>query len=240
MPEQVSYPFDPDAALESNFIKGEIHTVTSVNAAPYRILIPKLAPFYVNNLVLEHIDTVGVRRELTEGVDYYFALPYVGATRSTGKPVYGGIAIISNLATGQVELDYRILGGEWCANIDYVYQQLLETVYNPRVTWWDKLTNVQETFPPIDHDHSLDDVQQIEVLFTHLLSIRDAILQAPQTAPARYIAHLIQEGNPHKTTLEDLGGTATAKLPLATDEDVMLRRKLDHAVTLRQILMLLG
>lgn len=240
MPEQVSYPEDLNAELESNFIHDELHTITAVNAAPCRILIPKLAPFYVNNFSMKHIDSLGVEHPLTEGVDYYFALPYIAATRSTGKQVYGGIPVITTRTSGVISLDYRIIGGPWCANIDLVYLQLLETVFNPRVTWWDKLTNVQALFPPTDHGQSLDDVQGIETLYSHFLAIRDAILQAPQLAPAQYIAHLISHGNPHGTTLEDLGAKEAAKLELATDEEVMLRRSVEKAVTLRQILQLLG
>lgn len=240
MPEIVSFPFDPNATLESNFIKNEYHTVTAVNAAPYRILIPELAPFYVNNLKVEHIDALGVRKTLDEGVDYYLALPYVGATRSTGKAVYGGIPIITSLAAGTIALEYRIVGGPWTADRDYVYAALLETVYNPRVTWWEKLTNVQAVFPPTDHDQSLDDVEGTDAILGVLGGIREAILQAPQMAPARYLEHLLAQGNPHNMTPDDLNlGNASAK-DVATDEQVFLKEDSSNLVTLGQVLRLIG
>lgn len=235
----VTYAFDPTGRSELNLVTGELHTVTDVNAAPYRILIPTFAPFYSYNLKVEHIDILGTVRELVEGVDFYLALPYVDATRSTGKPVYGGIPIINAFADGAIRLTYQTVGGPWCADIDYVYARLIEHVFNPRTTWWDSLSNVQQNFPPLDHDHSLDDLQNVSVLFQHLANIRDAILQAPNNVPGSYIAHMLDR-NLHPQSAADLGLGPVATMDLATDQEVVSHTHVDKVITLRQVLLLLN
>lgn len=236
---EVTYAFDPTGRDAANLVTDEMHVLTEVNAAPYRILIPTFAPFYSYNLKVEHIDIQGNVRLLSEGVDYYLALPYVDATRSTGKAVYGGIPIINSFADGAIRLQYQTVGGPWCADIDYVYARLIEQVYNPRATWWDGLTNVQDNFPPLPHDHGIDDLYQVEVLFQTLTGIRDAILQAPSNVPGQIIAHMLDRSI-HPSTPEDLGLGPAATLDVATDSEVMSHAPVDKVITLRQVLLLLG
>lgn len=236
---QVTYEFDPTGRSEANLVTDEYHTVTDVNAAPHRILIPTFAPFYTHNLLVEHVDLQGVATPLTEGTDYYLALPYVDASRSSGKAVYGGIPIVNSFADGAIRLTYQTVGGPWCADVNYVYNRLLEAVYNPRTTWWDLLTNVQNKFPPMAHDVHLDDVGQVDVLFTHLIGIRDAILQNPNTVPGQIVAHMLNQ-DIHKSKPEDFGFGPITKLDLATDQEVLERANVDKVVTLRQILLLIN
>lgn len=235
----VTYQFDPTGRSPDNLVQNEMHVVTDVNSAPYRILIPTFAPFYSNNLKVEHIDQLGVVSELHEGVDYYLALPYMDASRSTGKSVYGGIPIINQYADGAIRLTYQTVGGPWCADIAYVYARLLEHIFNPRTTWWDTLTNVQDKFPPLPHDHTVDDLYQVDILFQRLIDIRDAILQAPQNVPGAYIAHMLDDAK-HPTTPEAFGFGPAAKLDLATDQEVLNRSMVDKVITLRQVLLLLN
>lgn len=235
----VTYAFDPTGRAAANLVTGELHTITEVNAAPYRILIPTFAPFYSYNLKVEHVDLNGVVKELVEGSDFYLALPYTDATRSTGKAVYGGIPIINQFADGAIRLQYQTVGDPWCADVDYVYARLIEAIYNPRTTWWDTLTNVQDNFPPLEHDHSIDDLYNVTVLFAKLEGIRDAILQAPNNVPGSYIAHMLDKSI-HPSTPEDLGLGPAAKMAMATDAEVIAKDHVDKIITLRQVLLLLN
>ena len=235
-----SYPFDTTGLAPSNLVQNELHTLTEVNSAPYRILIPSFAPFYLHNLRVEHIGTTGVTSILTEGVDYYCVLPYMTASRSVGKSVYGGLAFNNDLVQGTIRLQYQTLGGVWCADRNYVYEQLLSAHYNRRTTWWDTITNVQETFPPTEHNHDVGDVEGHTELLAKLDQIRVAILQSPNLVPAQYLAHILEKGNAHDLNKSDLGLSEVSNLPLATDEEVLSRIPSDKYVTLRQILLLLS
>lgn len=233
-----TYPLDTTGLEPSNRIQGEVHTLTKVNASPYRILIPDFAPFYLNNLSVIHVALNGDETPLFEGIDYYVGLPYVAATRAIGKPVYGGLPIITELAQGTIKLGYQAVGGEFACDAAFVYERLLSTVYNPRTTWWDTLTNVQELFPAVDHDHTLDDLEQVNVLFQNLENIRQAILQAPTNVPGSYIAHMVAR-NPHGLTKEDLGCTPAASAGMSTDQEVVLGTAGDKLLTYRQTMLLL-
>jgi FAD/FMN-containing dehydrogenase len=236
---QATYPFDTTGTAETNLVEGELHTLTMVNAAPYRIIIPTFAPFYLDNLLLEHVDLLGNRTPLDEGVHYYMGIPYIGATRSVGKPVYGGIPIIEQFAEGAIAVTYQTVGGDFVADPNYVYARLLEYVYNPRTTWWDNLTNVQELFPAVPHDTNLDDVTQVNLLFDVLNRMVDAILQAPNNVPGEYVAHMLDAGL-HPQTAQDLGISPYASFDMATDEEVirgevMTENGKERVVTFRQV-----
>ena len=236
----VNYPFDTTGIAATNLVTGELDTVTEVNAAPYRILIPSFAPFYLHNLLIEHINELGVAQPLIEGVDFYATLPYMAATRSTGKPVYGGLSILSELPQGTIRLQYQTVGGTWCADRDYVYNQLLTDLYNPRTAWWDQLTNVQDLFPPTVHEQPIGDVMGHEAILAVLGQIREAIITNPNTVPAFFFEHVLNLGNPHQLSKLDIGLEKVANYELATDEEVIGRVVTDKYVTLRQVLMLLN
>lgn len=238
MPTTVSYPFDDTGVAPSNKVENELHTLTEVNSAPYRILIPVHAPFYLHNLLLEHVNQEGVVTPMVEGVDYYAALPYMAASRSTGRPVYGGLAMISDLPQGTMRLvQYQTVGGDWTADRNYVYEQLLASQYNSRTTWWDLITNVQELFPPSDHQQPVGDVAGHLDLLAKLDEIRAAILTSSSTAnvPVQIFTHMEETGNAHGLTLSDIGLDQIQNLPLATDQEVQERQEVDKYVTLRQI-----
>lgn len=237
MPD-VSYPFDTTGEAATNLIQGELHTLTSVNSATYRILIPTHAPFYLHNLLIEHISQGGVASPLTEGVDYYAVLPYMAASRSTGRSIYGGLSFISTLPQGTIRVKYQTIGGPWVADRAHVYEQLLLAEYNKRTTWWDVLTNVQQIFPPTAHEHPSGDIAGTQELLTALEQIRVAILAAPTNPIASYMAHMLSQGNVHGLTKADLGLENIQNLHMASDQEVLERQSVDRYVTLRQILML--
>ncbi len=241
MPE-VTYPFDPSGSAPTNLVTGELRTLTEVNAAPYRILIPSYAPFYLNNLLLEHINELGVATPMVEGIDYYPDLPYMAASRSIGQSIYGGLSIISTLPQGVMRVQYQTLGGQWCADASYVYEQLLTSVYNNRMTWWDRLSNVQDLFPPMDHEHVMDDIEGHVSLLAKLDEIRAAILNQPTTVPdllLKFQAHIAEQGNVHELHKNDIDLGHVENLPFATDQEVIELKEENRYISLRQVILLL-
>ena len=235
----VSYPLDTTGLAATNLVKGEMHSLTEVNAATYRIIIPTFSPFYLHNLKLSHVSLTGEVTPLDEGTDFYCTLPYMAAQRSTGQAVYGGLSIITTLVNGYLDLQYQTIGGSWCCDPAYVYQQLLEAVYNARTTWWDTLSNVQDIFPPTDHSLPVSQIDGITDLLAMMEKIRQAVLTNPTSIPASILSHVLVSGNPHGTSADDVGLGEVANYPLATDEEVNAKAAVDKYVTLRQILNLL-
>ena len=48
------------------------------------------------------------------------------------------------------------MGGGWVADANLVLTTLAEHLYNPKIVSWDLVTNVQQTFPPINHDDHMN------------------------------------------------------------------------------------
>lgn len=195
------YVFDPTGSLPANLIVDELHTLTEINDVTYRILIPEFAPFYTNNLVVKYNDGVNGDVALQEGVDFVLCLPYLAASRSIGAMVYGGISFNFNYPNGTIKVTYQTIGGEWIADPNYVYERLVNTAYNPRVTVWDTLTNVQQLFPPINHNQELDYVFGYEDLLLKLQEIADAI-----AASQPHVFNLGIGLDPDRIMMTDLGG----------------------------------
>lgn len=169
------YVFDPTGSSPGNLIPDELHTLTEVNDVTYRIIVPEFAPFYTNNLVVKYNDGVNGDVILQEDVDYALCLPYLAASRSVGSMVYGGISFNYQAPSGTIKITYQTIGGEWIADPNYIYERLVNTAYNPRVTVWDVLTNVQQIFPPVNHNQMLDYIYDSGDLILKLQQIADAI-----------------------------------------------------------------
>lgn len=236
MPDSPQYPFDPTGTSPDSLVENELHTLTEINDITYRILIPTFSPFYLYNLEVVHVDSLGNETPLTEGVDYNPALPYMAASRGVGKFLYGGLAFINTYTNGVIKLKYQTLGGEWCADANYVYEQLVDYVYNPRTVWWDQLTNVQDLFPPIPHDEDAADFYGHEALLTALEGIRLAILNQNIAGQLGTVfAHLLNQNNPHQVHKGQIGLADVENLGLATDQECLDRVEANKYITLSQV-----
>lgn len=234
----VTYPLDTTGLASTNRIVGEAHTLTEINSTTYRVIIPEFAPFYLDNFILKYTDTLGSVLVLNEGVDYNLALPYIGATRSIGKMLYGGITINTMLVDGTITIEYQTLGGDWTADSNFVLTKLAELVYNPRITSWDIVTNKLTLFPPINHSLAMDNVFGHEQLINAITQL-SAMIVSGTPASQSLIAHLLDDANPHLTNKDQVELGNVSNLPLATDQEVIARSPVEKYVTLRQVLMLL-
>lgn len=232
-----TYVLDTTGINPNNLVVNEQHTITEVNNSPYRFIIPTFSPFYLDNFALKYDDGLGNETVLIEGVDYSLCMPYIGGSRSIGKMLYGGITIMNNYINGSIKVSYQTLGGDWVADTSYVLAILADLVYNPRITIWDIITNVQEVFPPINHDQSLDYVYGYQDLITAINNLADTIANAP-TQSLSFVQHLLNENNPHLVTRQQLGLGSIINLPLATDLEVTNRSPVDKYVTLKQLVQL--
>lgn len=238
MPE-VNYPLDPTGQLQTNRIVDEPHTLTSINATTYRILIPKVAPFHTDNLRVVYIDLLGQEMELVDNVDYQLCLPYLGASRSIGKMIYGGISINREDLNGSLRVTYQTLGGEWTADSGLVLERIMEMAYNPRITIWDVVTNKPNQFPPINHDQEFDYVFGHGDLIEKLDELKDAVLTGPNAANIM-MRHIFFDSNPHNIDKNVVGLSDVENIGLATDQQVLAHELVDKHVTLRQIVQYLS
>lgn len=214
-----TYPLDTTGLSLSNKIVNEPHTFTEVNNSRYRIIIPNFAPFYLDNLSVSHEGPGGVITPMAENQHYMPTLPYIGAARSIGKMLYGGISFNTDFPNGTLRVTYQTIGGEWTANYNYVLERLATMAYNPRTTVWDVVTDKPSAFPPINHDQNLDYVYGHLELITAINGIATQILTRP--APDKIVVGL---GN-------------VQNLPMASDAEVLSAAPVEKYITLRQLVM---
>ena len=239
MPNSITYPLDGTGINPANLVVDEIHTLTEINSNTYNIIIPKFAPFYLDNFILKHVDMNGIETVLTEDVDYYNCLPFIGGTRSVGKMLYGGISFNNAFVNGIIKVTYQSLGDKWVANSEYVLTRLAELVYNPRTTVWDVLTNVQEVFPPLPHDQKLDYVYGFQYLVDSINALASQIASSPSQSSS-LLNHILDITNPHSVNKTQVGLGNVPNFMLATDNEVNAENQLDKFISLRQVLLLLS
>jgi hypothetical protein len=236
---QLNYTFDSSGMLPANLITDEIHIVSDINQNTYKTIIPKFAPFFMDNLVVKYVDMLNVETVLVEDVDYSLSLIYLAASRSIAKTVFGGITIINNYVNGMIKITYQTMGGSWVADSDYVLTKLAEMLYNPRIVVWDVVTNVQQTFPPIVHDQSLDYVYGYQDLITAINSLIPVITNAP-SATAGLVTHLVDNNNPHDVTKAHVGLSDVENLPVATQPEINALSSVNKYVTLAQVIQVIN
>jgi len=230
-----NYPLDPTGLSPGNLITNENHVLTEVNSDAYRILIPVFAPFYLDNFSLKHLLPTGETQTLQPDVDYYMCLPYMGASRSIGKMIYGAISINTQLVEGILQVTYQTLGGEWVGDPGYVRERLAEYTFNPRMTLWDTVTNKPNQFPPINHQQDFDTVYGQQELIASINALAQQIATGPNPN-LPIIRHLTDVENPHQVTKAQVGLSDVLNYPVATDQEVTDRTEVDKYVTLRQLI----
>lgn len=234
----ITYPLDTTGLSPGNLIINELHTLTEVNSNTYRVILPFFSPFYLDNFTLTHIAEDGSSHLLVPDVDYIFCLPFIGATRSIGKMLYGGVSINTDLIDGVLSVNYQTLGDKWVADKNYVLERLAELVYNPRIVTWDCVTNVQDTFPPTIHSVDIDNIYGQDKVLDALGNIVTAIT-VPPTTPQALLSHLLDDNNPHVVTKEQIGLGLIQNLSLATSDDIDGLNNVNKYITLDQLVTIL-
>lgn len=196
-----TYPFDPTGMNIVNRVVGEQHIVTDNNYKNFFFCVPKFGPFFANSIQVNNIVN-GAPVPLTEGIDYYCAIPFIGATRSIGLPVYGGISFSNLNISGIVTITYQTLGGEWLYDDAAILTTIANQAYNPRIISWEQITGIPNVFPVINHAWNLNDmVGQTEIL-NQLSNIESAILTRAASVGSTHLTNL---SNPHGVTKTQVG-----------------------------------
>ena len=217
----VTYFIDMSGSNPANLVSNEIHTVSEAHFADYYFIIPNFAPFYAQNFAMS-ISINGIVTTLIENIDYSLVLPYVTGTRTTGKPMYGGITIHNLALNGILSLTYQTIGGDQLVDRLYVLNYLVEKAYNPRTTIWDIITNVPNALPPNPHYQDYDQFLGQDSLILKLNEMKDAILANSTNTSAQILSIVNNLSNNTTNGLAFTGGTMTSPLILAGNPNTAL------------------
>ena len=106
-PNLIKYPYDPTGSSPFNRVVGEIlHLPRGTRERAYGL---QGGPFYANSVVVK---TVPNNVTLTLGEDYELLYLYQEATKATGQPIKTVVYVFNEEITGQVSVDYQVVGGE--------------------------------------------------------------------------------------------------------------------------------
>lgn len=175
-------------------IRVETHVANTTAGQWGSLLVPHEAPFYADGFVLQPVINGEVGDALVEGMDYRFALKFASASFFLEKPIYGGILLLGEHTDKSFVTTYYGLGGKWVGNPNAVYATLADNAYNPRTVYWDQVTNVQETFPPIVHESDFKDTKDADDLVAAITSISTAVANRPQVLDPEVTNRLIDLG----------------------------------------------
>lgn len=211
---QGTYPFDPTGNAATNLITGEQQIITGANFRDYHFIVPKLAPFFADSLVVTYRDTQGVVRPLVEGIDYYCTHWFIAASRACAKDIFGSISFLDTLLSGVVTLKYQTIGGIWTQDDAQIAEILANKLANPRTTSWDVIVDMVVSFPVIDHEWDLQDMVGQTEMVQALAGIEEVLRQTGETGITAHIANL---DNPHQVTGAQVGLGNVRNLRTATE-----------------------
>ena len=240
MPTSIIFNNTPDytGVNPAYLISSEQHVISKNQFRDFYFIVPQYSPFYAESVVIKYNDpTTQTIRNLVEGIDYYCTLPFVGATRAIGRPVYGAIGLNNLNVVGVISVTYQALGGQWSFDQNEILALLADMVYNPRTTTWEVITDLPNIFPPIPHEWNLQDLVGQTDIVNALNNIEAAIATQAQTAWTR---HLSDYTNPHNVTKAQLGIPDIGNWPLATESEVIAGSVTDKLVTPATIAALLA
>jgi len=207
-----AYLFDATGVATANKVFNDQFIITTNNYKGFPYVIPTHTPFFITSLKVTKT-TNGNNTVLVEGVDYYGILPFVGATRSIGLPVYGGISFTDRFSTGVVRLEYQTLGGVWLELKETVIESIMNSSSNPRITTWEQAITALSLFPNINNDWNTTSPISEEAVLSSIDNIKDAILAKSILSAQR---HLSDIQNPHRTTKTQIGLGLVQNYPPAT------------------------
>jgi hypothetical protein len=214
MPTVTPLPFDPTGTSPLNKVVNEQQVITAVNFRDYHYIIPNLAPFFSDSVVMSFKNPDGSSRTLTEGVDFYYSHSFISASRACAKPIYGSIEFLFSNLAGVLNLTYQSIGGNWTIDAQTIADILANSLHNPRTTSWEQIVELPVMFPVIDHEWDLVDLVGASEVVDALDQIRDAISSGGNNSGLA--AHIADHNNPHQTSAAQVGLGNVANYPIAS------------------------
>lgn len=217
-----TYPFDPTGLLATNKVV-ETQSITPPNGFDYYFIIPAAAPFFAAGFKIYHIDS---QRYLELGVDYHLTHRFHSASKLTSKSIYGSISFLDKGIAGSVRLEYQTVGDKWVLSTNKITQLLENLIVNPRIIYWEQVSEYPAAFPPIDHIWDVANLKGMEDVVDAVDRITNAVLSSDGLQTVSEL-HINNYNNPHQTNKNQIGlglvqnfaiaSESQARIGLATD-----------------------
>ncbi|ARV76834.1 virion structural protein [Pseudomonas phage Phabio] len=209
------YPEDLNGTNPLNLITNEIHNLQPPGPKDFYFIIPFAAPFFVDSLEVYNVATGA---KYVEGDDYLVGHRFIEAMDSIGRPIAGSIRFLRFDIVGQVRLRYRTIGGQWGFSDQAILAELARVHLNPLRRSWGDIDVLPYSFPPFEHDQSLDTLvgsKELKAALDHIAAIMEA------TASGTTESHLVDYNNPHRVTKQQVMLGNVPNFSMATDEQAI-------------------
>lgn len=193
---QFVYPYDPTGVNPTNKILAERHVV-SVAGSDYRLIIPKIGPYFKDSLKIKHVQTGDF---LVPGLDFTYSYYFEAASNTEPYPsVFGGISILTSAYDGAtLELtEYQTLGGEFVLAEESIATLLANVLIDPRTTRWDDVTYKPGYWTPDSHLTHLEESVGYGELVQAVRDLVDNYNLKTQMLVQMFEAHMRDTNDPH-------------------------------------------
>jgi hypothetical protein len=176
--DTLTLPLDKTGTSTANLVIDEVQSISSINAHKNFLLIPELAPFFLNNLVLQY-DNGSTITTLTSGVDYAPAMLDTVATLMCGKSVYKAISIFDVNKNGNIAVTYQSLGGSRAANVPDITAILAGKGRNSRIIDWSGVQNIPAGLNPSQHLEDIANIKGQDLLIASIAALNNVLFNRP-------------------------------------------------------------
>lgn len=166
------YPFDPTGQSATNLVRNETHTLdTLTDVRKPRIVFTRLGAFFNDSLVVTHNG-----KKLTLNTDYRYTFFWQEATmKAGGLPVSVAFQIINKRLTGDIEITYQVVGGEFQEKAIQLEELIKLLPFDARNVFWDDVINKPVAYEPVRHLHHINDVFGLSRLLGVLGELRRSL-----------------------------------------------------------------
>lgn len=203
-----AYPFDPTGTALTNRVTSETQVLTFGQGQSQYTFIPAAAPFFSEGLVIGYRALDGTTRNLVRGTDYLPTNQFIGASRATTHDIYGSVTIINTSLSGLLTYQYQTIGGIWTISPDTIISVLAEAQADPRITVWEQIVNLPQTFPVINHEWNLNDLVGVSQLITAINQLTASVTSSITTGLTQHL----NDSNPHHITPHLIGTLTTTEI----------------------------
>ncbi|EEA0534035.1 hypothetical protein XI20_23535, partial [Salmonella enterica subsp. enterica serovar Montevideo] len=211
-------PYNPQGNLDGAWVPEELVTVRPSTGTGFNFLVPKYAPYFRNGLKIYNPET---NAYLEEGVDFLCTHPFRAMAALTGLELYGSIMLLDTAFSGQLQLNYYSLGGEFTLDQQQILNVLANNLYDPRVTFWEKVADVPSVFPPINHQHNVEtDTMTWDDVVAAIESLKEPLEEGFNKAMTALLQHENRRDNPHGVTKAQVGLGNVQNFTTATESDL--------------------
>ncbi|QZA70802.1 hypothetical protein AH06_18 [Erwinia phage AH06] len=250
-PILTKYKLDTTGKDPENLIGGERHTVAA--GPKNKIFAAYEGPFFSNTAKVRLVDG----SYLEPWVDFQPVHHFPEASKKTGQSCTCFIKILNESVSGDVFLEYQVVGGDYTFNSVTLENLLWAIINDERSVLWDNINNKPATYPPSYHIHDIftdtygwDDriafsnwvsdylIGGAEALdyvgFTNKVNVvLDELTTIQTSILAQIAAHDAEQDNPHADTRKKLGYTKLQNLATATGNQPVEGQRTDLRLTVK-------